>query len=444
MIVVIISIRAKNLSANNRFAESSVVQVMHQTVREFFRPNGPTAQSKFRMNSNDAHIKISITCVRYLLLCASKAAAIDQVAGNKPWNSEHFEAYALYLSERPFFNYALGFVKRHLQQCGQIAGDSELVSQLSKKLNVTPTAYVLENWTPEAWGPRIIGHEQQDYSKDFRAKLLHTATRMGYPRVVEALLIGGAEVDARLAGNTPLMVSAESGSLATARVLLDQKAEVEAKDGSNQTALHLAAANGHGPIVELLLNKGAGVEAKDCNSQTALHLAAANGHKLAVGILIGRGSDIEAEDDEEQRALHLAAANGHNLVIIQLVEGGADKGAKDVFGWGALHVAAWNGREVTIQMLVQNLGADKEERDGFGWTALHVAAMNGRDAAIQWLVERLGADKEAKDNIGWTALHFVAALGLGETAQLLIKILEVDRNARNEKGDMAQDLAQKW
>ena len=464
------------LSAN-RSVESSVVQVMHQTVREFFSSNGPTAQSKFRMNSNDAHTKISITCVRYLLLCASKAASIDQAAGSKPWNSEHFEAYALYLSERPFFNYALGFVKRHFQQCGQAAGDSELVSQLSKKLNETPTAYVLENWTPKAWGQRIIGCEQQDYSKDFRAKLLHTATRMGYPRVVEALLIGGAEVDARQAGNTPLMVAAESGSLAAARVLLDQKAQLEARDGSDQmalhlaaanghglvvelildrgadmeaegsnkqTALHLAAANGHGPVVELLLNKGADMEAKDRKSQTALHLAAGNGHKLVVGILIGRGSNMEAGDGEEQTALHLAAANGHNSVIIQLVERGADKAAKDVFGWGALHVAAWNGREATIQMLVQNLDADKEGRDWCGWTALHVAAMNGRNTAIQWLVGRLGADKGAEDIIGWTALHFVAALGLGETAQLLIQTLEVDRNARNKEGDMAQDLAKRW
>ena len=132
---------------------------MHKTVREFFRPNGPTAQSNFRMNSDNAHLKISITCVRYLMLCASKTASIDLAAGSKPWTSEHFEAYARYLSGRPFFNYAIGFVKRHLQQCRQDGGDSELASQLSKKLNETPAAYVLGNWIPEAWGQRIIGSE---------------------------------------------------------------------------------------------------------------------------------------------------------------------------------------------------------------------------------------------------------------------------------------------
>ena len=417
---------------------------MHQTVREFFRSNGPTAQSKFQMDSNDAHMKISITCVRYLMLCATKAASIDQTAGSKPWTSEHFEAYAQYLSGRPFFNYAIGFVKRHLQQCGQGSGDSELLSQLSKKLNETPAAYFLGNWIPEAWGQRIIGCEQQDYNKDFRAKLLHTATRMGYPGVVEALLIGGAEVEACLEGNTPLMVAAESGNRATAQVLLDQKALVEARDGNNRMALHLAAANGHGHIVELILDRGADMEAKENNKQTALHLAAANGHNLVVQLLIDRGADKEAKNNEGQTALHLAAANGHNSAIILLVDGGANKEAKDALGWGALHVAAWHGHEATIQMLVQNLEANKEERDGCGWTALHVAAMNGRDIATQWLVEQLGVDKGACDNLGWTALHFAAALGLRETAQLLTNILELDGNARNRNGEIAYDLAQKW
>ena len=203
---------------------------MHQTVREFFRPDGLTAWSKFQMNSNDAHMKISITCVRYLMLCASKAVLIGQAAGDKPWTSKHFEDYARYLSRRPFFNYALGYVRRHLQQCGQVAGDSKLVSQLSKILRATPAAFVLGNWIPEAWGQKMIG-EQQDHSSDFRGKLLHSATRMGYPLVVEALLIGGAEIEACLEGNTPLMVAAESGNLATTQVLLDWAALVGASVG---------------------------------------------------------------------------------------------------------------------------------------------------------------------------------------------------------------------
>ena len=416
---------------------------MHQTVREFFRPEGPTTQSKFRINSIDAHRKISITCIRYLMLCAAKTVSIDQVAGGKPWTTEHFEAYAHYLSGRPFLKYALEYVKRHLQQCGQVARDSGLISQLRNGLDDSPAAYILENWIPQAWGQRIPGHEQQDYGKEFRAALLHAATRMKYPKVVEALLIAGAEVEARRDGKTLLMVAAERGDLATAWVLLERGVPTEAKNGDKQTALHLAAANGHKPVAGLLIDRGADKEAKDEKGQTPLHLAATNGHNPLTSLLIDRGADKEAKDKDDQTALHLAAANGHDEMMGLLVERGANKNAKDAFGWGALHTAAWNDQGATIQMLVRSLGAEKEERDKWGWTAFHVAAMNGCNDASRYLIEHLGADKEAKDNVGWTALHFVAALGLEETAQLLIKTFGVDRGARNEDGEIAQDLAQK-
>ena len=410
---------------------------MHQTVREFFRFNGPTAQTCFRMKSSDAHRAILVTCIRYLMLCTAKAVSISQTAGGagKAWATRHYEAYAKYLSTRPFINYAIEYAERHRARCGQGAGDSELISQLHTKLGGSPVASIFKL--------RIPGHEQQDSGKDFRAALLHAATRMKCPQVVEALLIAGAEVDANEDGKTPLIVTAEIGDLATARVLLNRGAFIEAKDGKGQTALHLAATNGHDPVAGLLIDRGADMEARDEKDQTPLHLAAVKGHEPAAGLLIDRGADKEAEDREDQTALHLAAANGHNPVIELLVDRGANKNAKDVFGWGLLHTAAWNNHDATIQMLVQTLNANKEERDLSGWTALHVAAMNGCDTAIRCLIKNLEADREAKDDTGWTALHFVAALGLGETAELLIETFGVDRGTRNNEKETSKDLAQR-
>ena len=193
----------------NKSAVGSVVQVMHQTVREFFRPNGPTAQSVLRMDGYDAHERISITCMRYLILCVTNIPSICLAAGGENWTSESFEAYAQYLSERPFFNYALEYVKRHLQQRRQVAGYAELISQLHTKLNKSPVAFIFTNW--------IFGHEQQGHGNHSRAELLHAAARKRYSQVVEALLIAGAEVEACRDGKTLLMVAAESGDLATDR-----------------------------------------------------------------------------------------------------------------------------------------------------------------------------------------------------------------------------------
>lgn len=432
-------------SSTNKCAENSVVQVMHQTVREFFNPNGPAAQSAFRMNSKDAHIRIFITCIRYIMLCVTNTSSIYQQRGSNSWKPEDFNACAHYLSRRPFLNYALEYIERHLQEYGQVARDSELVSQLCEKLNRTPAAaYLLGNWIPQDWGQEIATLQELSYGEHFRAELLHTATHMKYSQVVEALLIAGAQVEVNLNGKTPLMVAAAGGDLATARVLLDRGALIGAKDANDKMALHLAAGNGHNLVASMLIDRGADKEAKDKNGQTALHLAAANEHVLVASLLIDRGADKEAEDTVEQTALHLAAANGHDSIIKLLVHRGSIKEAKDVFGWEVLHMAAWNGHEATIQMLVQSLHVNKEGRDRYGWTALHVAAMNGCNATSQWLVEQLGLDKEARDNVGWTALHFAAALGLADTAYLLIRILRVDRGARNNRGEAAIDLAREW
>jgi ankyrin repeat protein len=345
------------------------------------------------------------------MLCIANTLSTDQSPESRSWTSEHFEAYVRYLNKRQFITYALGNLSKHLHKCGQLTGISGLISLLREELTKYPASYIFQHWDPCDRGEFIATNVEQSEAMEFRGSLLHAATRMGYSRVVEGLLMAGAEVEACLDGKTPLIVSAESGDLATARVLLDHEALIDARDG---------------------------------NKQTALHLAAANGHNLVAGVLLDRGADKEAKDNDEQTALHLAAANGNNSMIGLLIDRGADRKAKDTLGWQALHTAAWNGHERTIQLLVRALGTNKEEGDRCGWTALHVATMNGCDTASQWLTEHLGADKEAKDNEGWTALHFAAALGLEDTARLLIKTLGVNRNARNKEGKTALDLAQQW
>ena len=455
-------------------AESSSVQVMHQTVREFFRSDGPTAQSRFRMKSNEAHIRISATCIQYLLLCIANTSSIDHQAGRNSWKPENFEACAHYLKRRPFFNYALGYIKQHLMECSQFVRDSELASQLCPKLNESRAAvHLFGNWIPQDWGQRVVTNEELDHGKQFRAALLHTATRLKYSQVVEGLLIAGAEVDACLDDKTPLIISAEGGDLATARVLLDQGADIGKRDGDKRAALHLAAANGHSLAAKLLLQRGADKEAKDIIGWTALHLAvenghdtvvrllidqaadkeakdnlgwtllhlaAANGHSLLAKLLTDRGADKEAKDQEGRTALHIAAANGHSHVAGLLIDQNCDKEAKDREGQTALHIAAANGHNPVI-ILLNDKGANKEARDGLEWEALHTAAWNGHDATIQVLVQTLGADKEERDASGWTALHMSAMNGHHATSQWLIEHLGIDKRAKDDKGWTALHFA---
>jgi hypothetical protein len=73
---------------------SSSVQVMYQTVCEFFlQPDGCVANSKFRMSEKDAYTSISMTCIWYLMLCAARTTLASRPSNIKSWTLEHFEGY---------------------------------------------------------------------------------------------------------------------------------------------------------------------------------------------------------------------------------------------------------------------------------------------------------------------------------------------------------------
>src|SRR3989338_5994357 len=84
---------------------------------------------------------------------------------------------------------------------------------------------------------------------------------------------------------TPLQMAARSGDIEAAHKLIEQGADVNAKDNNGQTPLHWAASNGNKEAAELLISKGADVNAKDNNGQTPLHWVASNGNKEVVEIL---------------------------------------------------------------------------------------------------------------------------------------------------------------
>jgi hypothetical protein len=144
------------------------------------------------------------------MLCTVNTRLAKELPKSESWASEHFEVYARYLNERPLISYALGYLKRHLRECAQVAGIPRLVSQLCEKLTNNPTAYLLENWVASGM-VQTLDHERRGHVRDFRNRLLRTATRMKFPRVVEVLLIAGAEVDDSWNGRTSLIVSAENG-----------------------------------------------------------------------------------------------------------------------------------------------------------------------------------------------------------------------------------------
>lgn len=83
---------------------------------------------------------------------------------------------------------------------------------------------------------------------------LGNAAKEGNVERVRSLLDVGVDVDASLAGRSPLMHAAAEGYVDCVRLLLQRGANANALDTAGQTAKDLAAAGGHADVVQLLLD----------------------------------------------------------------------------------------------------------------------------------------------------------------------------------------------
>ena len=107
--------------------------------------------------------------------------------------------------------------------------------------------------------------------------------------------------------NYRLLKAIEKGNLELVKELLEQGAEINARDKYGWTALHFASLYGHLEIVKELHEAGAEIEAKtNNNGMTALHYASRNGHLEIVKYLVEKGADIEAKTNYNKTSLHLA------------------------------------------------------------------------------------------------------------------------------------------
>lgn len=140
------------------------------------------------------------------------------------------------------------------------------------------------------------------------SKRRHLGTQSSAPQRPRTLLHTQIEVDADdETGLTPLMLAAQSGSVALMQVLVEQGADVNAADAMDGwTPLMYAVTSGIIPATTWLLAVGAEVNATDAAGNTALHLAIEKGFVYTVEALLKGGADPLAPDEWEVPALEVA------------------------------------------------------------------------------------------------------------------------------------------
>lgn len=213
-------------------------------------------------------------------------------------------------------------------------------------------------------------------------------------------------------------------------------------DGNGETPLHVAAASAESPaVVELLLDEEANIDARDTNGKTPLHDAVLYNENLEViGFLLDRGANIHARDARGHTPLHLAAGWSRTPeVVALLLDRGADIHARDINREMPLHQASsLNTREVIALLL--DRGADIHARDTNGETPLHQVSFSNKPEVVSLLLER-GADIHACDASGITPLHIAAIFS--ETPEVVALLLEqgASPTVRDKKGKTPFDYA---
>lgn len=280
---------------------------------------------------------------------------------------------------------------------------------------------------------------------DYQRTPLHIAARYGFVDVVRWLLSHGANVNARAYNNfTPLLVTEHPDVV---KILLENKADINANDSSGRTALEkIASSYAHcardpdsetyaerlRTITKILLDAGAEydirsacylgdvarakvlvADKKQARDTEAMRWAATYGHSRIVKLLLEHGADPEDADYGGLTVSYFAIEHAHVLKL--LFDAGADPRIRVKYegsgrgpqGTTLLHKAAVKGAVESAKLLSAK-GIDVNQRSSRGTTPLHEACSAGHAPMVDWLINNR-ADAETTNKHGRTPMSLAAS-----------------------------------
>jgi ankyrin repeat protein len=356
---------------------SKVVQFSHFSVKEYLtseRLRDTTVDDirKYYIPTNAAHAVLAQACLTVLLQLDDK---VDKAA----------------LASFPLISYAA-------QHWADHARSEEVERQIEDFLTrlFNPKRPHLRAWLwindVDSDIKRPIETLDGHPSPKLEATPLYYAAVCGLSWLSKYLITSRSEdVNARCGRHgSPLHAASHKGHVSVARVLLDNRASVNAQNRYRKPPMSLAYESKHTEIVELLLERGASVEGWFDHRGRLLHRACTDGRTDVVTLLLRRKADVNAKGDMQWTPLHCAASHGHVDIAQLLVERKANVNATVRDHGTPMHLAARRGHIEIVRLLLDN-GADVHIQADDNKTPLEAASGHEK---IEELLKQYGAKSD--------------------------------------------------
>lgn len=255
---------------------------------------------------------------------------------------------------------------------------------------------------------------------------LFSALHSRHSDVAQLLLENGARHDiVNTSSQTPLILAAQKGDMASVQKLLQLGANVNIEGGR---VLQVAAKRRNWQIVQLLLQSGANVNFECKSDGNALQAAASDGNYQIVQLLLQSGADANSgSGDYYGDALEAAASSGNVQVVQLLLQSGANVNRENIkrgrhrrYG-SALQAAASHGNEQAVRLLLHAGANVNSGSDSYYGSALQAAASSGNEQVVRLLLHA-GANVNSIGRGCGSALRAAAINGHEQVAQLLLQV----------------------
>lgn len=290
---------------------------------------------------------------------------------------------------------------------------------------------------------------------------------------ITEMLIGKADkniINDSLEGKTPLIIAVGNSYIDTAKILIENGANINAVDIEGWSALSYAVNNGDieiaklllenkvkikdelliaikSPIVEsrinmmkLLIDNKANINYTDENGFNPLNIAIESGDMELTKFLITNGANVNSLMQDGVSLIGYAIAQNNMDLLQMLIENGANVNYTNGDSWAntPLQTASRLGLDNVVRILLTR-NVDINAVDINGNTALHTAALNSQLSVVKLLLEK-NPNLDIQNKVGNTALHLAVISGnIDIVGELVLK--GANTRIRNNDGKYPRDIA---